>query len=131
MIANGVDIVDCSRMEKALSRHEGAFNRRVYTATEEAICLAKGKHATESFAARYAAKEAVSKALGTGIGPEGVSLQDIEILAHENESPYVVLHEAALHKYEAMHGKCIAISLSHDGGMAIAFCTIEYEGAEK
>ena len=97
---------------------------RVYTANEIAYCRRK-KNAWQSFAARFAAKEAVSKAFGTGIGPVG--LMEIEILNAENGQPKVVLHGKALQLAADRNIQRMHISLSHSEAYAMATAVLEGE----
>ena len=85
----------------------------------------------QSFAGRFAAKEAVAKALGTGIGTKGVSFADMEILSDAYGMPCVTLTGKALQVYKEKKGRSISVSISHDGGFAIAVCHIEYEDDER
>ncbi len=113
----GVDIVEISRIEKAISRHSGFF-RRVYTARELEDCMAE-KSRTPSLAARFAAKEAVSKALGAGIGK--IKWTDIEITNQKSGKPEIFLHGRAKDKMFELGISTIEISLSHSRDYAIAF----------
>ena len=97
---------------------------RVYTANEIAYCQRK-KNVWQSFAARFAAKEAVSKAFGTGIGPVG--LMEIEILNAENGQPKVVLHGKALQLAADRNIQRVHISLSHSEAYAMATAVLEGE----
>ncbi|MBO4473503.1 MAG: holo-ACP synthase [Clostridiales bacterium] len=128
MITNGVDIVSVDRIRRSLERSGEAFLRRVCTEQEIAL-MGSGNEArrAEFLAGRFAAKEAISKALGTGFGVLGVALTDMEILREESGAPYVVLHGKVRAVYEEKGGKNVSISISHDGGMAVAFCTIEWK----
>jgi holo-[acyl-carrier protein] synthase len=108
----GIDIIELDRINKALLRHGHSFLERVFTQSEISFCQSKGKASLQSFAARFCAKEAVSKALGTGIA-KGVSFQDIEIVNDENGKPTVLLHNEAKRCYEQMGGKSIDVSLTH------------------
>jgi holo-[acyl-carrier protein] synthase len=117
----GMDIVELERIEKALTQE--SFINRVYTPRERAYCEARGKAALQSFAARFCAKEAVSKALGTGIA-QGVSFQDIEIVNDANGKPVVTLQNEAKRHFEAMGAKAIDISLTHSRDYAAAQAVI-------
>jgi len=88
----GIDLVEIGRLERAWRRHGSRFLRRVYTAAEERYCLGKRRPAA-SLAARFAAKEAVLKALGLGLG--GARWQDIEILPDPAGRPSLRLQGAA------------------------------------
>lgn len=113
----GIDIVEISRIEKAINRHDGFF-RRVYTVRELEDCMTE-KPRTSSLAARFAAKEAVSKALGTGIGK--VKWTDIEIINQKSGKPEIVLHGRARDIMVELGISTIEVSLSHSREFAIAF----------
>ncbi len=127
MITNGVDIVSIDRIEKALGRSGDAFFSRVCAREEIEIAPKPAARKVEFLAGRFAAKEAVSKALGTGIGGKGVSMTDIKILKKANGAPRAELSGAALEVFESEGGKNISLSISHDYGAAIAFCCIEWK----
>lgn len=113
-IASGVDLVEIERFQAALSRHGSRFLERVFT---EAEILEAGDHLA-SLAARFAAKEAVAKALGTGIGP--VSWREIEIRRGSARQPLLQLHGAAAQLAAEMGLTDWSISLSHSQDMAVA-----------
>ncbi|GAB4559999.1 MAG: holo-ACP synthase [Anaerolineae bacterium] len=115
MLAAGVDIVSVDRIERAITRWGERFLRRVYLDSELSYC---GTRAA-SLAARWAAKEAVSKALACGF--LDVTWREIEIAHHETGQPYVVLHGRALARARALGLTQWALSLSHDGSVAVAF----------
>jgi len=110
----GIDIIEISRFERACKRQPRLLSR-LFTPTElEAL---KDKDIS-SYAARFAGKEAVLKALGTGL--KGLSWQDIEILADESGQPQVILSTKAKQVLRAKGGKKITISLAHSKDNAIA-----------
>jgi len=80
--------------------------------------------AAERLAGRWAAKEAVAKALGTGFA-SGIGLQDIETLVGPSGAPTVVLHRAAAQRLQTVGGSQVLLSIAHDGGMAVAFALIQ------
>ncbi len=127
MIGSGIDIISISRIEESVTKLGQAFLKRVYTPEEIAYCENRKVNAMQSFAGRFAAKEAVAKALGTGIGTKGVSFTDMEILADEYGMPCVELSGKTRGVFEEKKGKSISVSISHDGGFAIAVCHIEYD----
>lgn len=107
----GIDVVEVDRIESAIARHGEPFLARLFTEGERAYCAAQKRSALH-YAARFAAKEAVSKALGTGIGGEAGWL-DLEILRDPSGAPRLELHGAAA---EFAAGKGISeiqISLTH------------------
>ena len=114
-LATGADLVAVERVAAAIDRHGDRFLRRVYTAEELAACGGR----VESLAARWAAKEAVAKALGTGIGDVG--WREIEVLHDDCRCPCLRLHGAAAELATARGLTQWSISLAHDGGMALAF----------
>lgn len=93
-ISCGTDIVEINRIKKSVQKST-SFTNRVYTVAEQEYCIAKKAGRFQSLAARFAAKEAVSKALGTGIG-ESAELLDIEISNDELGKPIVTLREKLL-----------------------------------
>ena len=120
MLATGVDLVDIPRIERILSRYGERFLARVYTPDE--VRCSRGRPA--ELAARFAAKEAVSKALGVGVrvlSPAGIGWLEVETLNECSGKPYVRLHGRAAGLAEAQGLTEWAVSLSHDGGLAIAF----------
>lgn len=119
----GTDLIEIVRIQRAIEKNPH-FMERVYTANEIAYCQRK-KNVWQSFAARFAAKEAVSKALGTGIGPVG--LMEIEILNAENGQPEVVLHGKALQLAADRNIQRVHISLSHSEAYAMATAVLEGE----
>ena len=131
MITNGIDVVSIERIRKSMDRSGEAFLRRICTESEiELAGKGTAERQAEFLAGRFAAKEAISKALGTGFGGLGVSMTDMEVLRKENGAPYVVLSGRAKEVYGKNGGKCISISISHDGGVAVASCCIEWKEEE-
>jgi len=127
VIGVGVDVVDVARLERALGRAGDRFVRRVFTPAEVARCGAR-QDRTRCFAARFAAKEAVMKALGCGWGPVG--FRDIEIGHAPGGRPVVRLQGAALRLAKEMGITDIHISLAHDGPVAIAYALAEGSGLQ-
>ncbi len=111
----GIDIIEIKRVAHSMERFGDRFLRRVYTERELAYCQGR----VSSLAARWAAKEAVSKALGTGIGD--VSWQEIEIINNQRQCPSVRLYGAAADLATQMGITSFAISLSHAKDYAVAF----------
>ena len=109
----GVDIVEIDRIRAAVERQGARFLNRIFTRTEQADCTARGSASMASYAARFAAKEAVAKALGTGIGA-GAAFLDIEIVKTPQGAPQAVLHGAAARTFATMGGHDLAVSLSHN-----------------
>ena len=113
-LACGVDILEIERMHSAIQRHGERLLRRIFTETE----LAEVGDNPASLAARFAAKEAVAKALGTGIG--AVGWQEIEIRRGPARQPILELHGAARQLADELGLVNWAISLSHTQEQAIA-----------
>lgn len=121
----GIDLIRISRIAGALSRQGERFAKRIYDATELADCGWPEKPRADSLAVRFAAKEAVAKALGTGIGPYGVRWTDIRVVRVPGDAPRVVLHDAAARRFTELNGQSISISMSHDGDLALALCVLD------
>lgn len=121
IVGVGCDIIEIERIARAIKSE--SFIRRVFTAEEAAYCQRRGQQAAASFAARFAAKEAVLKALGTGLR-EG-SLQEIAVANDALGKPLVQLsgHFAALSRQLGV--KNIQISLSHSRNFAVAYVIME------
>lgn len=114
MICSGVDIVEVDRLDRAILRHQERFFDRFFTTQELIDC---GGH-TPALAARLAAKEAVAKALGTGIGRVG--WKDIEIVRGSAREPQVRLHGEALRAADRLHLRSWSVSLTHTHEHALA-----------
>jgi holo-[acyl-carrier protein] synthase len=110
----GVDIIEIDRIRRAISRSQDSFLNRIYTPAE----LVYTRNVS-SLAARFAAKEAVMKALGTGT--RGVGWKDIEILTNADGAPLVRLYGRALQKSTELGLTGFQVSLSHSRKYAIAF----------
>ena len=125
----GIDIVDISRILKKVNDGNASFFSKCFTENEIKYCEAvnnAGKKA-ERYAARFAAKEAVGKALGTGLMSEGVGMHDIEVVKDERGTPGIRLSGGALKHANELGMSSISISLSHDGGVAAAYCVMLLE----
>jgi len=119
----GIDLIEKERVREALERWGSHFTDKILTERESNQCGGKGDR-VGSIAARFAAKEAVMKALGTGWTRE-TGWKDIEILSLEDGSPRVILHRGA--RSLARNGG-VWLSLSHSHGMAAAMAVIETAG---
>lgn len=113
----GTDIIEVSRIRESLARHPG-FRDRVLTPAEREICSSGGDPA-ERVAGRFAAKEAVAKALGRSL-----SWQDVEILSDERGCPVVGLRGKAL---EVAAGRKVLVSISHCHSHAVAYAVAVLE----
>ena len=124
----GVDIVSIKRMEQALDASSGErFRAKVFTPAEITYCEHKASRtngALQSFAARFAAKEAFAKALGTGLGAD-VSLCEIEVVNDPaSGKPSLHLSGNTLARFTAAGFEQIELSLSHEADYAVAFVVI-------
>jgi holo-[acyl-carrier protein] synthase len=115
MLSVGVDLIETGRIARALERWGDRFLSHVYTEAEVRHCR---NHVPE-LAARFAAKEAVSKALGTGL--RGVTWREMEILSDARGKPLVTLHGRAKRRAEELGLDDFAVSLSHSRKYAVAF----------
>lgn len=115
MLRTGVDLTEIDRLSAAIDRHSDRLLQRVFTASELADC---GNNRA-SLAARFAAKEAVSKALGTGIG--AVTWQEIEVVRGPERQPLLKLHGRAAKLADELGLREWSLSLSHSQNLAIAF----------
>ena len=113
-LRNGVDLLEITRLKEAIARHGERFLQRIFTPAELSLC--HGNPA--SLAARFAAKEAVSKALGTGLGE--IRWIEIEILRDPAGAPLLNLYGQARTRAEALGLRQWSISLSHSRENAIA-----------
>ena len=113
--AVGVDVIEIERVEAALARFGERFLRRVYTAEEAAFCRGR----VHELAARFAAKEAVMKALGTGA--RGVAWREIEVLPNHRGKPLVYLYGRARARAERIGLAGLDVSMSHSREYAVAF----------
>jgi holo-[acyl-carrier protein] synthase len=113
-LSTGIDLVEIERLEEAIGRHGRRFLERIYTPGE----LDELGHNVCSLAGRFAAKEAVAKALGTGIGL--VAWREIEVLPGPERAPVLHLHGEAARRAEALGLSAWSISLSHTHKYAVA-----------
>ena len=112
--AVGIDAIEPARVAALAARWGERFLGRVFTPAERAVC----RERPASLAARFAAKEAVAKALGTGVG--AVAWREIEILANARGGPVLVLHGAAADRAASLGLRHWAVSLTHLAGVALA-----------
>ncbi|HHT92843.1 MAG TPA: holo-ACP synthase [Clostridiaceae bacterium] len=119
-VYTGTDMVEVSRIKEAILNSKESFLNKVFTKQEQEYCNSKKAHMYESYAARFAVKEAVSKAFGTGIGGE-VGLLDVEVMNGDRGKPILILHGKALDLYNSLNIVSSDISISHTNENAIAF----------
>ncbi len=113
MLTTGVDFIEIDRVAGVLDRYGDRFLRRVFTPGEIAYCRGRAPN----LAARFAAKEAVMKSLGTGF--RGVGWRDIEVVRAPSGAPSPRLHGRAMRRAKRLGVTEIAISLSHSRGFAM------------
>jgi holo-[acyl-carrier protein] synthase len=119
----GLDVVQTSRIVAALERHGERFERRIFTEGELAYAR-RHKDPIPHLAARFAAKEAAFKAIGTGLS-NGVSWKQAEVIQPGGHQPKIELHGAALERFKSLGAERAHVSLTHDAGVAIACVVIE------
>ncbi len=117
----GIDLCQVARIEKAMSKR---FLQRYYTEEERRYIASRGEMGAESAAAMFAAKEAFLKAVGLGIGA-GVEFSEIGVAHGEHGAPCYQLGEKAQKALENRGASSVFLSLSHEAGLAAAFCVIE------
>ncbi len=131
IIRNGIDIIDIRRIRKLINKYNFRFKKRCFSSEEIKKSESRAK-SVESYAKRYAAKEACSKALGTGLA-RGVFWKDIEIQNDKYGKPEIILHNNAmkfLKKINPNNEFSLEVSLSDELDYAIANVTI-YENKKK
>jgi holo-[acyl-carrier protein] synthase len=116
----GVDIVEVSRIARMMKKK--GFLARVFTEAEIRECQ-KVRHPEQAFAARFAAKEAVGKALGTGVGSR-LSWLDIEIIRRPKGKPNITISDSAKERFQV---SSVKISMSHTEQYAVAVAIVNYE----
>jgi holo-[acyl-carrier protein] synthase len=121
MLATGVDLIEIPRVGQVLERFGQRFLDRVFTPGEIAYCRGR----PPNLAARFAAKEATMKALGTGV--RGVGWKDIEVVRHESGAPSIKLHGRAERRAQRLGVQEIALSFSHSREYAVAFVVVRRE----
>jgi len=124
----GIDLVEISRLERALCRWGDRLTQRLFTPEEWESCASKARQ-REWSAGRLAAKEAFLKALGTGLA-HGIRWRDVEILRGESGEPRIRLAGRAQEIFEEMRMTRAWLSLSHQGGFSVAVVVLEGNGHE-
>jgi holo-[acyl-carrier protein] synthase len=123
ILGTGIDIIEVARIAASYEKFGERFANRILLPSEIAYALSHRRPAP-FLAVRFAAKEAISKAFGTGIGLH-LGWQDIEIRRKESGEPFVVLHGKGQELFEARGAKKLHISLSHTENYAAATATLE------
>ncbi|MBX3432633.1 MAG: holo-ACP synthase [Pirellulales bacterium] len=119
----GTDIIECLRIAQMIERHGDLFLRRVFTEAEVEYCSAK-KASTQHYAGRWAAKEAVLKALGTG-WIRGIGWRDVEVSHRPGGAPQAELHAGAREVAERRGIEQVHLSISHCRSHAVAYAIAE------
>jgi holo-[acyl-carrier protein] synthase len=119
----GIDIIEVGRIAASYEKFGERFLNRILRPDEIAYCLSH-KMPGPFLAARFAAKEAISKAFGTGIGAQ-LSWQDMEVGRKESGEPFVILHAGGQKLLEERGGRSVRISLSHTKEYAAAVAVLE------
>ncbi|MCB1078160.1 MAG: holo-ACP synthase [Verrucomicrobiae bacterium] len=121
----GIDLVETARIADSIARFGDRFLDRIFTVAERAYCD-RMKFPERHYAARFAAKEAVSKAFGTGFGAE-LNWTDVEVLRHDNGEPFVILHGEGKRTAARFGITRVLISVSHSDHYATAQAVAETE----
>jgi holo-[acyl-carrier protein] synthase len=119
----GIDIIEVARIQASFEKFGERFVRRILHPEEIAYCVSH-KSPAPFIAVRFAAKEAISKAFGTGIGAQ-LGWQDMEVRRKASGEPYVILHGNGQKLVEARGGRAVLISLSHTQSYAAAVAILE------
>ena len=125
ILGTGIDLVEVARVAAACTKTGDAFIERVLRPEEWAYCC-RHKDPMPCVAARFAAKEAVAKAFGTGIGAL-LGWQDMEILRRDSGQPYVVFHGRGQQLFNSRGGRALHLSLTHTAYYAAATAILEGE----
>jgi holo-[acyl-carrier protein] synthase len=123
VIGLGADLIEIARIAQSIDRFGDRFLHRVYTAQEIAYCRRK-RNSAESLAARFAAKEAAAKALGTGIS-HGIGWLDLEVVRQPSGKPTLHLSGRAAARAQKLGVATISLSLTHSKDIALAFVIME------
>jgi len=123
----GIDIIEVARIESSYAKFGERFLNRILHGNEIQYCLSH-RAPGPFLAARFAAKEAISKAFGTGIGAQ-LSWQDVEVARRESGEPFVIFHEKGALLMRARGATGLRISLSHTQNYAAAVAILEGEHA--
>ena len=123
IVGTGIDIAEVERIERSIARFGARFKERVFTADEIRYCEAKANKA-ERYAARFAAKEAGMKAIGTGWS-RGVNWRDIEVRRLPGGRPTIVFHGKAAEIFAKLGGVRAHLSITHTKQSAMAYVILE------
>jgi holo-[acyl-carrier protein] synthase len=123
IVGTGIDIAEVERIAQTIARFDGRFKERVFTAEEIRYCESKANKA-ERYAARFAAKEAGMKAIGTGWS-RGVNWRDIEVRRLPGGRPTIVFHGKAAEIFAKLGGVRAHLSITHTKQSAMAYVILE------
>lgn len=123
ILGTGIDIIEVGRIQSSHEKFGERFLKRILRPAEIEYCLSH-KRPAPFLAARFAAKEAVSKAFGTGIGAQ-LGWQDIEVGRKPSGEPFVILHDGGLRLLEQRNARMVHLSLSHTETYAAAVAILE------
>ncbi|MBI3851033.1 MAG: holo-ACP synthase [Verrucomicrobia bacterium] len=123
ILGTGIDIIEVERIRTSFEKFGERFVNRILHPAEIAYCLSH-KNPAPFIAARFAAKEAISKAFGTGIGAS-LGWHDMEICRKESGEPYVVLHGKGKELLEKRYARAVLVSLSHTQNYAAVVAILE------
>ncbi len=123
IVGVGTDLAEVDRIRESIARFGDRFLNRIYTASEQRYALSKANSA-ERFAARFAAKEAGMKAIGTGWS-QGVTWHDFAVVNELSGRPTLHLSGVARQVADRLGVKCLSVSLTHTKGMAFAVVILE------
>ncbi len=129
VIGLGTDLVEVARIRESMERFGDRFLLRIFTEGERRYCAAK-RYSEQNLAARFAAKEAGAKALGTGIS-HGVGWQDLEVSREPGQAPRLLLHGRAAELAQRLTVARISLSLSHTAVTAMAVVVLESRDGER
>jgi holo-[acyl-carrier protein] synthase len=122
IIGLGIDIADQRRIEESIAQFGESFLQRILTEPEIASC-ARYRFPIEHYAGKFAVKEALMKAMGTGL--KQVSFQEITVLNHETGAPYIVTTGKAEEILKTLGATQLHVSISHDAHLAVAVVVVE------
>jgi len=125
ILGTGIDIIEVARIRASHEKFGDRFLNRILRPAEIAYCLSH-RNPAPFLAARFAAKEAISKAFGTGIGKQ-LGWQDMEVGRKESGEPFVIMHEGGQKLFERRGGTRFQLSLSHTDSYAAAMAIFEGE----
>ena len=123
ILGTGIDLIEVARIRASHEKFGERFLQRILRPAEIAYCFSH-KNPAPFLAARFAAKEAISKAFGTGIGRQ-LGWQDMEVGRKESGEPFVILHDGGLKLLQERAGRIVHLSLSHTANYATAMAILE------